>query len=697
MKILLIHPPDSHEKSILGNLKYPPMGVAFLSAVLRNNNYEVSILDAHVADLSVDEIIQYIAKNNPDIIGVSFTSLLFESAVMLAKAIRRVFPGKIIIAGGYHPTVNPEEVLRIAPFDFVIIGEGEKTILELIHVLNSKSSVESLHQIKGLAFWENEAIIITEPQGLISNIDEIPMPAYDLLPLAEYSSLASTRTPFVTFIRSRGCPYRCIFCGVQHMFGRGYRCQSPDKTLQEIDVLVKQFGVREILFKDSDFLIKKKNVLELCKKLKAKKYDLIWSCNARVDEIDEEIVEAMKKAGCTMITLGVESGNQQILDALNKDITVAQAETACALIKKSGIKCTVNFMFGNPGETEETIEESLSLAKRLEADYGNFSFLTAFPGCELYDIAGKNNWFIHEKKDSFGYEQALINPTKIPNEKLNKILPSAYRSFYLRPAYICSRLKRLNWMDIRNSFRGLIIILKALKKALFHPKYQTTKNVLNENYHINRLNRLRYRHQLASRIGAVKDALKRVPASKSLHILDVGAADGMMADKLSHELTESKWVNMDMSYGLLRCASSTHPRVNADAECLPFQECIFDVVLLTAVIEHLDIPSACVQECRRVLKNGGVLIITTPDPFFDRVASCLGFESKEEHVDRFTIQKISEILNIFGFEVFQKGKFMIIPYPFYGDGVIEKFYQNANLNFLLMNQLVVGIKRIKDK
>lgn len=461
-KILLIQPPVNVDMKIEGGLKYPPMGITFLAATIREKGYAVKIFDANVEKKPFKQLFKILDEYKPNIVGLSFTSLLAESAHYFADLIKKKDPNIIIIAGGYHSTVVPLEIIKDKNFDFVVIGEGENTIIEwLEHYKNKQNNFD---QIKGLVFRKGDEIIQTEHRELIPDIDSVPFPAYDLLPINKYSSLASTRKPYVTFIRSRGCPFRCLFCGVQKMFGRMYRCQTPEKTISEIDILIKDFGVKEINFKDSDFLIDKQNVTKFCQLLIEKKHNLIWTCNARVDMVNEEILELMKQAGCKLITFGVESGNQEILDHLKKDIKIHQTKETVFLTKKIGIKCALDIILGGIGETKKTFNQTLKFVKEIDPDYVAFTYLTAFPGSELYSKSLENNWFIKGKSNDYDYENLQLNATKMSDEELSKIYKQALVSFYFRPKYIFKRIKNLTFSELKNNFNGLLTILKSAFK-----------------------------------------------------------------------------------------------------------------------------------------------------------------------------------------------------------------------------------------
>jgi len=458
-KILFIYPPSNINSKIQRELNYPPMGIVFLSSVVRDNGNTVKIFDGNVETQPFQKLQKLLEEFKPEVVGISFNSLLAESAYYTAEFIKKLNPHTTVIAGGYHPTVMPAEVINNDNYDFVVVGEGEVTFLEWLQEYDTGG--DDFSGIKGLVFMKNGKLVKVGMREIIPNIDNITMPAYDLLHLNRYKSMVSTRNPYVTFIRSRGCPFKCTFCGVNSMFSHKYRCQSPEKTVSEIDVLVKKFHVKEILFKDSDFLINKRNVQKLCELLIEKKYDFIWSCNARVDMVDEHILTLMKNAGCKTVTYGVESGSQEIINRLRKGFSVEQAREAVEITKKVGIQCTVNIMFGNPGETKENVKETMEFVKEIDPDLVHFSNLTAFPGSVIYDEALENNWFIDGKANFYGFEDLKLNATEMTDKELSKIREYAVRDFYLRPSYILKRLKHFNFSELKNNLKGFFAIIRS--------------------------------------------------------------------------------------------------------------------------------------------------------------------------------------------------------------------------------------------
>ena len=463
-KILLINPPSISNKGIYKELKYPPMGLMFLASVLRHHGYQPTIFDGDIESRALEKLEKIIREGDFKIAGISFSSMTSEGAFEAAKMIKKIDPSITVIAGGYHPTVMIKDTLLRPFFDFLVYGEGENTLPELLNFVSGKDKKISIENIIGIAFKKGEEVAVNAPRVPMVDLDKIPLPAYDLIDIGAYSNPSSTRKPYITYTRSRGCPFFCNFCGVQKMFTRKYRCESPQKTMDNIDYLVEKFKIREILFKDSEFVINKQSVMDFCDLLAARNYDLVWGCNARVDTVCEELLQKMKKAGCTQITYGVESGDQDILNNTGKKITLDQARNAIKLTKKIGIRCVTNFIIGHVGETRESVKKTIEFAKELDADYTVFGSLMAFPGSEIYDKSIINNWFINGTPKSFTYEDLRLNATKMTNEEIAYFLRKALSSFYFRPKYIVKRLVKsfLSFREMKNNFVGLFAIAKKM-------------------------------------------------------------------------------------------------------------------------------------------------------------------------------------------------------------------------------------------
>lgn len=462
MRVLLLQPPVLDD-TILGLEAYPTLGITSIAAILLERGHEVSLYDTTPYHAKMKEVIKVVEDFSPDVVGITSTTVMASNAFAVANEVKKLNKEVKIVLGGVHVTAVPHHAFSCQNVDYLVLGEGEITMCELLEALQGKKDIA---RVNGLAYRKNGEIIFNPPRELIKNIDELPIPAYDLLPINLYSSPYVSRKPFMNVVRSRGCPYKCIFCGVPRVFGRGYRCQSPQRTLKEVEYLVTKLNVREILFKDSEFPLNQRITEEFCDLLIERKLDFVWCCNARVSNLNRSLLEKMKKAGCIGLTFGIESGDQKILDTIKKEITLDEARNAIKLAREIGFKIVCNFMLGNPGETRETIEKTIAFSEELNPDYGCFTFLTPYPGTELRELAEKNNWLLDPSMEAVNPDRLIMNATTIPTSELQEYLKKTYKRFYFRPSYILKRLTMLSPNDISNSLRGLknIILYQFVKQ-----------------------------------------------------------------------------------------------------------------------------------------------------------------------------------------------------------------------------------------
>jgi len=463
MKVLLINPWQDT------GYPQPPFGLAMIAAVLEKNGYHVKVLDSPALKLTENSILRGIVKEKPDIIGITAMTPTMNSAINMARQIKEMNNDVIIVLGGAHVTLFPEETLqRVPEVDIVVRGEGEQTMFELVKTLENGDSVDS--QVLGVAYREKNCIRSSPTRPFISDLDSLPFPAFHLLPMTRYRLHPphGRRMPSIPIITSRGCPYRCIYCS-KSVFGGKYRANSPTYVVDEIEHLMEKFDVREITFYDDVFTLDKKRVFAICEELERRRIEIPWTCETRVNLVNKELVEKMKKAGCYMIAYGVESGTQEILNNLKKDITLEQAARAFELTHKIGIQTVAYFMIGSPGETPETIEETIKFAKKLDSDFVQFSITTPFPGTELFNLAIKEgmvpkDWddYIYAGLRSIDYPAFETNT--LNKEDLKKWDIQAYRSFYLRFHYLFKRIKKIrSFSEMKTNVKGLLMLLEMTK------------------------------------------------------------------------------------------------------------------------------------------------------------------------------------------------------------------------------------------
>jgi radical SAM superfamily enzyme YgiQ (UPF0313 family) len=375
------------------------------------------------------------------------------------KKIKKNYPHIRIIAGGPHVTILPEETLaRVPEIDIIVRGEGEETIVDLY---NAIEKLKTLENVNGITYRENNAIKSTPDRKPIMDLDALPFLAYHLLPMDKYKPHPphGIKLPFIAMLTSRGCPYNCIYCS-KPIFGSKFRAQSPKRTVDEIEYLNKQFGIKEIMFYDDSFTLDKKRVTQLTAEIKKRRLDILWACETRVNLISEELLKEMKNSGCYMMAFGLESGSQEILDDLRKGVTLEQVKDAINITHKTGISSIGYFMLGSPKETPLTIRSTIDFAKDLQLDFAQFSITIPFPGTELYKLylgkgKGEMNWddFIYASLGSAN--TPVFETEQLSREELAKWNSRAYREFYLRFSYVWKRMTGMrSYNDLKMNLKG---------------------------------------------------------------------------------------------------------------------------------------------------------------------------------------------------------------------------------------------------
>jgi radical SAM superfamily enzyme YgiQ (UPF0313 family) len=480
MKLMLINPPRFNGVPVVREIRcagtspvsvYPPIDIAYIASYLRNE-VEIKLLDANGLDLDWIDIEKEIRAFAPEIVlfKTSPTTMTYDSQTAdIAKSVDKKI---ITVLDDVHiASCFPEKTLeKFKNIDILVRGESEKTVKLLVKAISGN---ENLKRVTGISFRKKDKIINTPPTPPFKNLDELPFPAYDLLPIKKYNSITFARkSPFMTLVSSRGCPFRCDFCliggsTVWKGSGRNWRARSAKNTLDEMELLVNKYGIKDIYIFDDTFTVDKKRVLEVCEGIKKRGIKVSWSCNSRVNTLDDEMLKAMKSSGCWNILFGVESGSQKLLDNVHKGIKIDNIRRIFKLTKENGISASAAFMIGLPGETWETVEKTLQLALEIEPDMAQFTITTPYPGTRLYDYVKENGYLIKDYDfggyDAYGIsEDSALRTGKMTNLELMKAQKYIHRKFFLRPNYIIKRLLTFrSWMQIKLTIKGFFYIAKS--------------------------------------------------------------------------------------------------------------------------------------------------------------------------------------------------------------------------------------------
>lgn len=441
-KVLLINPRVDYRPQ-------PPLGLAYIAGALEREGYEVRVYDPTRGrdDAAFETLFRQFA---PDAVGITCLTPQEEQLYAFAGAVKRLSPGTPVIAGGVHPTAAPEKVLASPHVDIAVVGEGERTITLLLAALWSGAPLSG---VRGIAYKEAGKAVLTPRADLIEDLDALAWPARHLLDMAWYSRrLSLIRGKWLrctTIIAIRGCPYDCIFCSSNKIFGRRVRFRSPAGIVDEIERLVKEHSLEAVLFADDTFTLSKPWLLELCALLRRRVPGIVWACQSRVGALDDEMLGAMIAAGCIQVEFGIESGSPKVLEALKKRQDTAEIIETFRLCKKYPIRTMANFIIGNPEEKLEDIELTAALAREIRADYTEFFILTPFPGTVLYEMAERNGW-LHKGDAFYGRESnkpvMSINFSqdelvRLRKELYEKNLNSIWKSYLLDPRFLLDVLK----------------------------------------------------------------------------------------------------------------------------------------------------------------------------------------------------------------------------------------------------------------
>jgi radical SAM superfamily enzyme YgiQ (UPF0313 family) len=411
-----------------------------MAAVLEQHNIDVDVLDASALELTYEEIGEEILKRNPDIVSISALTPTIGVALDSADKIKQVKPDTIVVLGGYHPTFEYKSVLEEESVDVVVRGEGEYTLLELVRTIENNGD---LFNVEGLAFHdENDgSLIVTPDRPIIENLDELPFPAFHLLPMEKYRILNIT-TNVATIITTRGCPMQCSFCSSAALHGHKLRRRSVKNVVNEIEMRLMEQNIDTIAFMDDTFTLNKRFVKEFCSEIKKRDLKFWWGCTSRVDTLDRDLLQTMKDAGCITIFIGVESADQQMLEKMNKNITVSKTEKAFKLARKVGIRTIASCVIGMPEDTKESMKKTIDFVKSLNPNYALYSLATPYPGTRFYNETFKKNLIQIKDWSKYTLIDPVLETIDCSSKELRSIQKKAFLKFYLRPRYLIRQVSQ---------------------------------------------------------------------------------------------------------------------------------------------------------------------------------------------------------------------------------------------------------------
>jgi anaerobic magnesium-protoporphyrin IX monomethyl ester cyclase len=487
MRVCLINPPRIHPKSWGKPDVFQPLEIAYVAALLERQ-HKVRIIDAptegrknlkqidetkYRVGLQNNEIADRIRRWPPDVVGITIPfSGWSKPAFEVASTVKSIDEDIVTVLNGQHPSARPVDCLTHPNIDFVVIGEPEHTMFELVDALE-QGNIRGLKKIRGIAFIKNKKKVITPPRPVIQNLDSLPFPARHLLPMDTYFAAARENPlrgvihkPWGTMITSRGCPYDCVFCSIHTVMGKKWRGRSPENVVDEIEQLVQTYHIEQIDFNDDNMTLDKKRMETICDLIVKRGLDIEWYTpnGVRADTLDENLLKKMKESGCKKLRIAPESGVQRVVNQIiKKNLDLKEVEKAVALCKKLGIKVGCFFVIGLIGETKDDIKESINYAyklRQLGAEIFHFSIATPVYGTELYEQAKRGGFLRDDFSDeALAAAEPLIETPEFTADDLREL---------------CARANLVNQTFTRDKFvrairdpkKAIRIVLEKMKNEL---------------------------------------------------------------------------------------------------------------------------------------------------------------------------------------------------------------------------------------
>ena len=458
MRVLLAVPPGIEKLElykVLG-LRAPPLGLAWIAAVLEKAGHKVRIIDSPTEGIDLKTFINEVKSWSPDIVGITALTPTIYKAYDTAKAIKEYDRDLPVIMGGPHVTFMYEEALK-NNVDVVVRGEGEYTTLELVNTIEKAGlNPSALREVRGIAYLDRGEVIVTKDRPPVRNLDELPFPARHLLPMDKYT-LFGKPIRIIHMMASRGCPYGCTFCSTSYFWGRLVRYRSAKNVADELEEAVNKYKTNIIVFTDDEFTLGKRFVYEFLNELDRRGLEINFSCGSRVDTMDRDLMKALLEHGCTALYFGVESASQDTLNRIGKRITVEQAVRVFQWAHELKANAVGSFVIGFPWETLNDMKDTVKLAVKLDPSYAQFTIATPYPGTPLYYQAVSENLIEDWNWEHYTTLRAVMRGYKFTRSQVEKMLAYAYRAFYLRLGFIMREVKEGRLSTIITAIKNTLV------------------------------------------------------------------------------------------------------------------------------------------------------------------------------------------------------------------------------------------------
>jgi radical SAM superfamily enzyme YgiQ (UPF0313 family) len=460
LKILLLFPNFLQQFFPIQSSFQPPLGLAMIAAMLKQAGHEVHVIDATVERLNIYRLQKRVEAIKPDIIGITASTAYAKKATLTARWLKLKNPNAKIIFGGPWPTVDYEYLLNRGAADAVVIGEGEYTIVDLAKAMEEGLP---LADVEGVAFKENGTVMKTERRAYIENLDDLPFPAWELFPPSRKYFAHTLGRRFYPLSTSRGCPMGCIYCS-KMVHGTKIRTRSVESIINEIKYLKKEFNVDNLIIVDDNFNYNIERAENICDAIAGLDFKVKMTFNngVRADKLTPRLAWKMKRAGAGEVALGIESGNQEVVNKIGKSLDLKAVEHAARILKKLNIFAVGFFMVGLPFDSVKTIMDTKRFALKLDLDIANFFRVLPFPGTKLYEMVQEQGSFlidVREQLNFYSYMAPVFEIEGLSQAVLEKSLKDIARSYYLRLPKILSMVKRAKANDFRWYINGIFIMI----------------------------------------------------------------------------------------------------------------------------------------------------------------------------------------------------------------------------------------------
>jgi radical SAM superfamily enzyme YgiQ (UPF0313 family) len=454
----------------------------YVAATLEAAGHAPVILDALMENYDEERTVEEVAKIDPEIIGLRCWTSNYHRVLLLCRMLKERLPGRPIVIGGPHPSMHALETVSDPNVDYIVNGEGEIATVELVNllaevkdpvVLSERLALVQSIGYKKLAADGSRQPVITAKRAQVPDLDSLPYPARHLVDMKRYRGgpQHAKQHPSTTMICSRGCPFSCTFCDAIAIWTRKYRMRSPANVVAEIRFLHDTYGIKDISFWDDLWGLNRKWSLEFCDLLKKENMGITWSCECRVDTVKPDILKIWADAGCWCIFYGLESMDEEILEAINKETTLPQIHEAIQWTKDAGIEIRGNFIVGLPKESPEKIRKMFKEICKLDIDYIKFNILTPYPGTPLYAQVKSGQWghFVEDWNHLTGYYATFYPYGYKSAKELEEMQKWLHKRYYFRPAYVIPRLLKMRKLsDFGKYWSGVKALLRD--QAIWWPK-----------------------------------------------------------------------------------------------------------------------------------------------------------------------------------------------------------------------------------